>query len=89
MVSEYVKEEELRARHRAALLQLREKALQEKTQAQLKWLKMKQKDLRSKGADDLMPPLKKKEKGVMRGFQKEQVRTYMYIYMYGAYLVCV
>ncbi len=87
MVSEYVKEEELRARHRAALLQLREKALQEKTQAQLKWLKMKQKDLRSKGADDLMPPLKKKEKGVMRGFQKEQVRTYMY--MYGAYLVCV
>ncbi len=73
MVSEYVKEEELRARHRAALLQLREKALHEKTQAQLKWLKMKQKDLRSKGADDLMPPLKKKEKGVLRGFQKEQV----------------
>ena len=73
MVSEYVKEEEARARHRAALLELREKALQEKTKVHLKWLQLKQKDVRSKGADDLMPPLKKKERGVLRGFQKEKV----------------
>ncbi len=73
MVSEYMREEELRARHRATLLELREKALQEKTQAHLKWLKLKQRDLRSKGADDQMPPLKKKKKGVLKGFQIEQV----------------
>ena len=41
MVHQYVREEETRARHQAALLQLREKALKEKTKAQLDWLRMK------------------------------------------------
>lgn len=41
MVHQYVKEEETRARHQAALLQLRERALKEKTKAQLDWLRMK------------------------------------------------
>ena len=41
MVQQYVREEEMRGKHQAALLQLREKALQEKTQAELKWLNMK------------------------------------------------
>ena len=73
MVAEYVKQEELRASHQAALLHLREKALKEKTEVQLKWLQLKKRDLHSKGADDLMPPLKKKEKGLLREFKQEQV----------------
>ncbi|KAM7144522.1 coiled-coil domain-containing protein 187 isoform 2-T2 [Macrochelys suwanniensis] len=38
MAEQYLREEELRARHQTALLRLREKALQEKTNAELAWL---------------------------------------------------
>ncbi|XP_065428144.1 coiled-coil domain-containing protein 187 isoform X2 [Chrysemys picta bellii] len=38
MAEQYLREEELRARHQTALLRLREKALQEKTKAELAWL---------------------------------------------------
>ncbi|KYO23416.1 hypothetical protein Y1Q_0005788 [Alligator mississippiensis] len=38
MAEQYLREEELRARHQAALLRLREEALQEKTRAELAWL---------------------------------------------------
>lgn len=73
MVQQYMREEELRARHQATLLQLRERALQEKTEAELEWLGMKKKQLRSKGADDLMPPLVKRERGLLKKLQHEQV----------------
>lgn len=73
MVRQYMREEELRARHQANLLELRERALQEKTQAQLEWLQLKKKQVRSKGADDLMPPLVRREKGVLKRLQEEQV----------------
>ena len=55
MVHAYMREEELRARHQSTLLQLREKALKEKTQAELEWITLKKQQLRSKGSDDLMP----------------------------------
>ncbi|XP_067397702.1 coiled-coil domain-containing protein 187 [Emydura macquarii macquarii] len=38
MAKQYLREEELRTRHQTALLRLREKALQEKTEAELAWL---------------------------------------------------
>ena len=41
MLQQYVKEEEMRAKHQTALLQLREKAIKEKTQAELEWLNIK------------------------------------------------
>ena len=41
MLHQYTKEEEMRAKHQSTLLELREKAIKEKTEAQLKWLKIK------------------------------------------------
>ena len=88
MVRAYMHEEELRARHQATLLRLREDALQEKTKAQLEWLKVKKKALRKKGDDDQMPPLARMEKGLLKKFKQQQVSqcdfcsiTYMYMYM--------
>ena len=43
MVQEYMKEQEMRERHRMALIKLREKAIKEKTQAELDWLDIKKK----------------------------------------------
>ena len=69
-----MREEELRARHQSTLLQLREKALKEKTQAELEWITLKKQQLRSKGSDDLMPPLVSREKGLLKKLHHEQVR---------------
>ena len=74
MVRAYMHEEELRARHQATLLRLREDALQEKTQAHLEWLKIKKKALQRKGDDDKMPPLARMEKGLLKKYKQEQVR---------------
>ncbi len=41
MLHQYVREEEMRAKHQAALLELREKAIKEKTDLQLELLKIK------------------------------------------------
>lgn len=38
MVQQYMKEEMVRAKHQAALLNLREKVVQQKTNAELAWL---------------------------------------------------
>lgn len=73
MVHAYMREEELRARHQSTLLQLREKALKEKTQAELEWITLKKQQLRSKGSDDLMPPLVSREKGLLKKLHHEQV----------------
>ena len=68
-----MREEELRAHHQSTLLQLREKALKERTQAELEWLTLKKQQLRSKGADDLMPPLVSREQGLLKKLHHEQV----------------
>ncbi len=38
LVRQYMKEEEVRAQHQSSLLRLRQKALREKTKAELAWL---------------------------------------------------
>ncbi len=82
MVRQYMREEELRARHQANLLELREKAVQEKTQAELEWVRLKKKQIRSKGEDDLMPPLVQREKGLLMRLQEEQVRISLHTHMH-------
>ncbi|XP_066294220.1 centrosome-associated protein 350-like [Branchiostoma lanceolatum] len=72
MVQQYMQEEEVRARHQASLLRLREKALKEKTKAELDWLEHQKKRLRDKGADDSMPPIRKRQRGLMLRLQTEQ-----------------
>ncbi|XP_064650175.1 centrosome-associated protein 350-like isoform X3 [Lineus longissimus] len=72
MVRQYMKEEEIRSQHQAALLKLREKALKEKTKAELDWLEQQKKHHREKGADDIYPQIKKKQRGLMLKLQQEQ-----------------
>ena len=73
-------EEELRARHQATLLRLREDALQEKTKAHLEWLKIKKKALQRKGDDDKMPPLARMERGLLKKYKQEQVSKLDHFY---------
>ena len=69
----HMKEEEARSKHQAALLKLREKALKEKTKAEMAWLDLQKKSLRDKGADDVMPSLRKRQRGILMKLQAEQV----------------
>ena len=73
MVRQYIQEEEIRSKHQTALLKLREKALIEKAKAEMAWLEMQKTSLKSKGADDLMPPLNKKQRGLWMKLKSEQV----------------
>ncbi|KAM7162095.1 centrosome-associated protein 350 isoform 10-T10 [Macrochelys suwanniensis] len=72
MVRQYMKEEEMRAAHQSSLLRLREKALKEKTKAELAWLEHQKKHLRDKGEDDKMPPIRKKQRGLLLRLQQEK-----------------
>ncbi|KYO24274.1 centrosome-associated protein 350 isoform B [Alligator mississippiensis] len=72
MVRQYMKEEEMRAAHQSSLLRLREKALKEKTKAELAWLEHQKKHLRDKGEDDKMPPIRKRQRGLLLKLQQEQ-----------------
>ncbi|KAM9529910.1 centrosome-associated protein 350-like isoform 3-T4 [Salvelinus alpinus] len=72
MVRQYMKEEEVRAHHQSSLLRLRQKALMEKTKAELAWLEHQKRRLRDKGEDDKMPPIRKKQRGLLMKLQQEQ-----------------
>uniref|UniRef100_A0A4W5NPJ6 Centrosomal protein 350 n=1 Tax=Hucho hucho TaxID=62062 RepID=A0A4W5NPJ6_9TELE len=72
MVRQYMKEEEVRAHHQSSLLRLRQKALKEKTKAELAWLEHQKRRLRDKGEDDKMPPIRKKQRGLLMKLQQEQ-----------------
>ncbi|KAM6397064.1 centrosome-associated protein 350 isoform 2-T2 [Pluvialis apricaria] len=72
MVRQYMKEEEMRAAHQSSLLRLREKALKEKTKAELAWLEHQKRHLRDKGEDDKMPPIRKRQRGLLLRLQQEK-----------------
>ncbi|XP_050833400.1 centrosome-associated protein 350 isoform X2 [Serinus canaria] len=72
MVRQYMKEEEMRAAHQSSLLRLREKALKEKTKAELAWLEHQKKHFRDKGEDDKMPPIRKRQRGLLLRLQQEK-----------------
>lgn len=75
MVRQYMKDEEVRLQHQSSLLHLRQKALKEKTKTELAWLEHQKKRLRDKGEDDKMPPIRKKQRGLLMKLQQEQVRV--------------
>ena len=56
-------------------MKLRERALKEKTHAELAWLEQQKKRFRDKGADDQFPMLNKRKRGLLLRLQQEQVRT--------------
>ena len=62
----------------SALLKLREKALKEKTKAELAWLEQQKQHTRDKGADDVYPQLKKRKRGLLLRLQQEQVYSTYY-----------
>ncbi|XP_060076852.1 centrosome-associated protein 350-like [Ylistrum balloti] len=72
MVRQFMREEELRAQHQGALLRLREKALTEKTKAELAWLDQQRQNLRNKGADDNYPQIIKRQRGLKMRLQEQQ-----------------
>ena len=55
------------------MLKLREKALIDKTNAELTWLEQMKKKVQDKGEDEKMPSILKKEKGIMQKLKEEQV----------------
>ncbi|XP_066453525.1 centrosome-associated protein 350 isoform X2 [Eleutherodactylus coqui] len=72
MVRQYMQEGEMRSAHQAALLRLRQKALKDKAKAELAWLEHQKRRLRDKGEDDKMPPLRKRQRGLLLRLQQEQ-----------------
>lgn len=73
IVKKYMHEEELRSKHQADLLKLREKALVEKTKSELAWLEQMKKKAQDKGEDEKMPLILRKEKGIIQKLKQEQV----------------
>ena len=63
----------MRAQHQAALLALREKAIIDKTKAEMTFLEVKRKALKEKGRDEKMPPIAKKQRALVKKLQAEQV----------------
>ncbi|XP_051930367.1 centrosome-associated protein 350 isoform X2 [Hippocampus zosterae] len=72
MVRQHMKDEDLRLQHQNALLRLRQKAVKEKIRTELAWLEHQKKQLRNKGDDDKLPPIRKKQKGLLLRLQEEQ-----------------
>ena len=79
IVKKYMQEEELRSKHQAHLLKLREKALIEKTNAGLAWLEQMKKKAQDKGEDEKMPLILRKEKGIIQKLKQEQVKIIIWI----------
>ena len=59
------------------MLKLREKALIDKTNAELAWLEQMKKKVQDKGEDEKMPSILKKEKGIMQKLKEEQVKIFI------------
>nr|XP_024108384.2 coiled-coil domain-containing protein 187 isoform X16 [Pongo abelii] len=72
MLERSLREEELRAQHQAALLRLREMALQEKTLAELAWLEHRRGCLDSKRDRAVLAALVEKQQQALSRFEKEQ-----------------
>jgi len=72
IVKKYMQEEEMRSKHQAHLLKLREKALVDKTTAELSWVEQMKKKVLDRGEDEKMPSILKKEKGIMQKLKEEQ-----------------
>ncbi|XP_058630614.1 centrosome-associated protein 350 isoform X4 [Onychostoma macrolepis] len=79
---QFLREEELRARQYSALFRLREKALWEKTQAELDWLEHSVNH--GTAQDDILAftELKQKQEEVIHRFQQEQAEIHYWRNMY-------
>lgn len=72
IVKKYMQEEEMRSKHQAHLLKLREKALVDRTTAELAWLEQMKRKAQDRGEDEKMPSILRKEKGIRQKLREEQ-----------------
>ncbi|XP_074871960.1 coiled-coil domain-containing protein 187 [Carettochelys insculpta] len=72
MAEQYLREEELRAQHRRALLRLREKALQEKTKAELAWLEHQKGCLDNRRDREEVSAIAGKQRKILAKLKQEQ-----------------
>ncbi|XP_043914054.1 centrosome-associated protein 350-like [Protopterus annectens] len=72
MTKQYLKEEELRAQFQNALFQLRERALLEKTKAEIAWLEHQKRHLMEKGESQKVSSLIKKQSEIFDRLQHEK-----------------
>ncbi|XP_044849033.1 coiled-coil domain-containing protein 187 [Mauremys mutica] len=72
MAEQYLREEELRARHQTALLRLREKALQEKTKAELAWLEHRKGCLENLRDSEEVSAVAEKQHKILTRLKQEQ-----------------
>ncbi|KAJ8797533.1 hypothetical protein J1605_017265 [Eschrichtius robustus] len=71
MLEQRLREEELRAQHQAALLRLREKALEEKTRAELAWLEHRRGYLNSTGSYAALMASAEKQHQALSNLERE------------------
>ncbi|XP_022250034.1 centrosome-associated protein 350-like isoform X2 [Limulus polyphemus] len=72
MVRRLAKEEELRARHQLALLQLQEKALVDKARSEMAWLELAKRNFRLKGSENKVPSVRKRQRGILMKLKQER-----------------
>ena len=73
MLRQQLRDEEVRAQQQAALFKLREKALTEKTRAQLQLLEHEKRRLRDNGNEEGLQSIKRQQKLLLTKLQQEQV----------------
>ncbi|XP_077609296.1 coiled-coil domain-containing protein 187 [Crocuta crocuta] len=79
-----LRDEELRARHQAAILRLREKVLEEKMLTELAWLEHQRECLCSKGKDTMLAALAERQEQALRKLEQEQreIRSLQNIHLF-------
>ena len=73
MLRQQLRDEEVRAQQQAALFKLREKALTEKTRANLQLLEHEKRRLKEKGDEDGLLAIRRQQKLLLTKLQQEQV----------------
>jgi hypothetical protein len=62
-------------------LKLKERALMERTNAELSWLRQMKKRLKNRSVDDRMPIILKKQNEIIQKLKEEQVKLKIYLFV--------
>jgi len=62
-------------------LKLKERALMERTNAELSWLRQMKKRLKNRSVDDRMPIILKKQNEIIQKLKEEQVKLKVYLFV--------
>jgi len=62
-------------------LKLKERALMERTNAELSWLRQMKKRLKNRSVDDRMPIILKKQNEIIQKLKEEQVKLNIYLFV--------